>query len=432
MSQFCLAKLAHFKSQKINLTSLFVIMICYTNGTMKDTKVKNLLSAEKKRQKSVINLIASENYVSKDVLEALGTETTNKYAEGYPGARYYGGNEIIDKIENLAIDRALKLFKLNPKMWGVNVQPHSGSPANIAVYQALVPRGGKIMGMVLSHGGHLTHGHNVSFSGKFWKQVPYTVDPKTEKINYEELKKIAKKEKPALVIAGYSAYPRKIDFKKMREVADVAGAYLMVDMAHISGLVASGVHPTPFKYADVVTTTTHKTLRGPRGGMIFARRDHGHVKTKKSEPTLFEKIQKSVFPGMQGGPHMNQIAALAVALKEADSRAFKKYAEQVVKNNKALAGELKKLGWRITSGGTDNHVFLMDVWNGGTGLTGKDASRKLEQAGIIVNMNTIPFDTHSPFNPSGLRLGTPAETTRGKKEKDMIALARRIDKILRK
>ena len=405
---------------------------------MKDIKVKNLLAAEKKRQKSVINLIASENYVSDDVLKALGTETTNKYAEGYSGARYYGGNEIIDQIEDLAIERALKLFKLNPKTWGVNVQPHSGSPANIAVYQALVPKGGKIMGMVLAHGGHLTHGHGVSFSGKFWKQVPYTVDPKTEKINYDELKKIAKKEKPALLIAGYSAYPRKIDFKKMREVADAAGAYLMVDMAHISGLVAAGEHASPFKYADIVTSTTHKTLRGPRGGIIFARHDYGVGRKApnsvkgKTAPTLFEQVQKSVFPGMQGGPHMNQIAALAVALKEADSASFKKYQQQVIKNNKALSGELKRLGWRITSGGTDNHVFLMDVWNDGKGLTGKEASSRLEKKGIIVNMNTIPYDTRSPFNPSGLRMGTPAETTRGKKEKDMIKLAGTIDKILRK
>lgn len=402
---------------------------------MKDTRLQKLLVAEKKRQESVINLVASENYVSDDVLVALGTETTNKYAEGYSGARYYGGNEIIDQIEDLAVERALKLFKLNPKKWGVNVQPHSGSPANIAVYSALVPKGGKIMGMTLSHGGHLTHGHGVSFSGKFWEQVPYGVNQKTEKIDYDELKKIAQKEQPDILVAGYSAYPRKINWKKMREVADAGGAYLMVDMAHISGLIAGGEHSSPFTYADVVTTTTHKVLRGPRGGMIFSRHDFGLGKNKpkadkeKKTLTLFEKIQKSVFPGMQGGPHMNQIAALCVALKEADSASFKKYTQQVVKNAKTLAGELKKLGWRITSGGTDNHVFLMDVWK--EGLTGKDASTRLEKEGIIVNMNTIPFDTRSPFNPSGLRLGTAAETTRGKKEKDMIALAKRINDILR-
>ncbi len=398
---------------------------------MKDLQVKELLAAEKKRQKKSINLIASENYVSKDVLKALGTETTNKYAEGYPGARYYGGNEIIDQIEGLAIDRALKLFKLNPKKWGVNVQPHSGSPANLAVYAALLPKGGKIMGMTLSHGGHLTHGHQVSFSGMFWDQVSYGVDQDTEKINYDDLLGIAKKEKPGIIIAGYSAYPRKINFKKMREIADAVGAYLLVDMAHISGLVAGGQHVSPFRYADIVTTTTHKTLRGPRGGMIFARHDGGAgKKIEKTALTLFQKIQKSVFPGMQGGPHMNQIAALAVALGEADTPEFKEYAAQVVKNSKALSSELKRLGWRVTSGGTDNHLFLIDVWKDGEGLSGKEASTRLENEGIIVNMNTIPFDTRSPFNPSGLRLGTAAETTRGKNEEDMVALARRIDKIL--
>lgn len=386
---------------------------------MKDTQLFNLLSAEKKRQKKVTNLIASENTVSADVLKALGSEITNKYAEGYAGARYYGGNEVIDQIENLAMERALKLFKLNPKKWGVNVQPLSGSPANIAVYQALVPKGGKIMGMTLSHGGHLTHGHPVSFSGLFWEQVSYGVDKKTEKIDYDALIKIAKKEKPVLVIAGFSAYPRKIDFKKMRAVADAAGAYLMVDMAHIAGLVAGGQHTSPFKYADVVTSTTHKTLRGPRGGIIFARSE------------LMPKINKSVFPGMQGGPHMNQIAALCVALNEAAQPEFKTYAAQVVKNAKALAGALKKHGWRITSGGTDNHVFLMDVWQDGKGLSGKKASALLEEKGIIVNMNTIPYDTRSPFNPSGIRIGTAAVTTNGQNEQDMIKLAQRIDTVLR-
>lgn len=403
---------------------------------MKDTKMKKLLAKEKKRQQSVVNLIASENIVSDDVMKALGSETVNKYAEGYAGARYYQGNSVIDEIEILAQERALKLFKLDPKKWGVNVQPLSGSPANVAVYQALVPQGGKIMGMKLDHGGHLTHGHKVSFSGKFWEQVPYGVDEKTERLDYEELKKIARNHKPDIVVAGYTAYPRKIDWKKMREIADAGKALLLVDMSHIAGLVAGGVHTSPFAYADIVTTTTHKTLRGPRGGMIFARRDiniarKSITRTSKDKTSLFDHINKSVFPGMQGGPHMNHIAALAVALYEASLPSFKKYAEQIVKNNKVLAGELKKLGWRITSGGTDNHVFLMDVWNHGKGLTGKDAAVRLEKNGIIVNMNTIPFDTRSPFNPSGLRMGTAAETTRGKKEKDMVQLAHKIDHILR-
>ncbi len=402
---------------------------------MKDKKIKKLLLDEKKRQQSVVNLIASENYVSDDVLAALGSETTNKYAEGYPGKRYYAGNEVVDQIENMAIERALKLFKLNPKKWGVNVQPLSGSPANIAVYQALIKPGAKIMGMHLAHGGHLTHGHAVSFSGKFWKQVPYTVDKKTEKLDYDELMKIAKTEKPAIIVAGYTAYSRKINWKKFREIADAVGAYLLVDMSHIAGLVATGAHSSPFKYAHVVTTTTHKTLRGPRGGMIFARKDIFVTKKLKSGKTkqesLFDLIQKSVFPGMQGGPHMNQIAGIAVALGEANTAKFKKYTEQIIKNTKALSGELKKLGWRIISGGTDNHVFLMDVWNDGDGITGKQASDKLEAEGIILNMNTIPYDTRTPFNPSGIRIGCAAETTRGKRERDMIKLAKQIDKILR-
>lgn len=390
---------------------------------MKDRKVQQLLTQERNRRKNVINLIASENTVSQDVLDALGSETTNKYAEGYPGARYYGGSEVVDDIERLAQTRALKLFSLNPKKWGVNVQPLSGSPANLAVYGALVPQGGKIMGMKLAHGGHLTHGHQVSFSGSFWEQVPYGVDKESEVIDYEELKKIAKKEQPDLVVAGFSAYPRTIDFKKMREVADAAGAFLMVDMAHIAGLVAGKQHPSPFPYADVVTTTTHKTLRGPRGGMIFARRD---------KRKLMEKINKAVFPGMQGGPHMNQIGALAVALREASLASFKRYTKKVVRNSKVLAEELQSRGWRITSGGTDNHVLLVDVWNDGKGLTGKEASERLEKNGIIVNMNTIPYDTRSPFNPSGIRIGTADVTTAGMNTRDMKKLAERIDTILRK
>ncbi len=398
---------------------------------MKDKKIQKLLQAEKARQKKVVNLIASENYVSDDILKALGSETTNKYAEGYPGKRYYAGNEIVDQIEILAQERALKLFKLNSKKWGVNVQPLSGSPANIAVYQALLKKGDKIMGMDLSHGGHLTHGNKVSFSGKFWKQIPYTVDKKTEKLDYDVLMKLAKKEKPTIIVSGYTAYSRKINWKKFREIADAVGAYLMVDMSHIAGLVAAGEHPSPFNYADVVTTTTHKTLRGPRGGMIFSRKDLFIENKKGKKESLFDMIQKSVFPGMQGGPHINQIAAIAVALKEADSISFRNYAKQIIKNTKTLAGELKKLGWRIISGGTDNHVFLVDVWRNGEGITGKQASDMLEQNNIILNMNTIPYDTRTPFNPSGIRIGCAAETTRGKKEKDMIELAHRINGILK-
>ncbi|MDP3661412.1 MAG: serine hydroxymethyltransferase [bacterium] len=405
---------------------------------MKDTQIKKLIDAEKKRQKKAINLIASENYVSKDVLEALGSELTNKYAEGYPGARYYGGNEVMDKIENLAKERALKLFKLSPNEWAVNVQPLSGSPANIAVYLALVPQGGpdasvgagKIMGMSLAHGGHLTHGHKVSASGKFWTQVPYDVSQKTEVLDYEELKQVASSEKPALIVAGFTAYPRIIDFKKFRDAANAGGAYLMVDMSHFAGLIAGGAYPSPFLYADVVTTTVHKTLRGPRAALIFSRKDNRE---------LDKKIDKAVFPGLQGGPHLNQIAAVAVALQEASTPVFRKYAAQVVKNARALSDELARLEWRIISGGTDSHLLLVDTWMNGNpstslmagGVGGKEASERLEKAGIIVNKNTIPFDTRSPVDPSGIRLGTAAETTRGKKEKDFIAIARKIDRILR-
>ena len=384
---------------------------------MKDLQIEKLIKAEEKRQKSVVNLIASENYVSDDVLKALGSKLTNKYAEGYPGARYYGGNEVVDKIENLAKERALKAFKLSKKTWGVNVQPLSGSPANVAVYLALVPVGGKIMGMSLDHGGHLTHGHKVSITGKVWDQVAYGVDPKTERIDYDVLKTLAKKEKPNLIVAGFTAYPRKVDWKKMREVADSCGAILMVDMSHIAGLVAGGAYPTPFKYAHIVTTTVHKTLRGPRAAIIFSKTE------------LSKKIDKAVFPGMQGGPHINQIAGVAVALKEASDASFKIYAKQVIKNAQALAKELQNLGWRIVSGGTDTHLLLVDTMS--QGISGKEASDRLESEGIIVNMNTIPNDRRKPMDPSGIRLGTAGETTRGKKEKDMIALAKRIDKILK-
>lgn len=290
----------------------------------------------------------------------------------------------------------------------MNVQPLSGSPANFAVYAALVPPGGKIMGMKLSSGGHLTHGQSVSMTGKFWKQVPYEVDPKTELLNYGELKKIAIAEKPNIIVAGFTAYPRIVDFKKFREIADASDALLMVDMSHFAGLVAGRVYPSPFPYADIVTTTTHKTLRGPRSAMIFVKRDAREFD---------KKIDKVIIPGLQGGPHENNIAGVAVALKEAMTPEYKKYAKQVVKNAAALAKELQKLGWRIISGGTDSHLILMDTWMNGEGVSGKDASNRLERAGIIVNMNTIPQDPRGVMDPSGIRLGTPAETTRGKKKK---------------
>ena len=396
---------------------------------MKDKEIEKLIKTEEKRQKSVINLIASENYVSGDVLKALGSKLTNKYAEGYPKGRYYGGNEISDKVEDLAKKRALKLFKLKPEEWAVNVQPLSGSPANVSVYLALVPQGEKIMGMSLDHGGHLTHGHKVSITGKMWKQVPYGVNKDSEVIDYEELKKIAIAEKPKIIVAGFTAFPRVIDWKKFREIADSCGAYLMVDMSHIAGLIAGGVYPSPFSakggqaLADVVTTTVHKTLRGPRAAMIFSKID---------EREINKKIDKAVFPGLQGGPHLNQIASVAVALAEAAKPEFKKYTKQIIKNTKALGDELSKLGWRIISGGTDSHLLLVDVWMEGKGIGGKEASDRLEKAGIIVNKNTIPFDTRSPVDPSGIRLGTAAETTRGKTEKDFVKIAQKIDQILRK
>ncbi|MBI2097805.1 MAG: serine hydroxymethyltransferase [Candidatus Vogelbacteria bacterium] len=389
---------------------------------MKDRQVERLIKAERARQKRVINLIASENYVSPDVLAALGSELTNKYAEGYAKYRYYGGNEILDKIEDLCQQRALKLYKLQAKNWSVNVQPLSGSPANLAVYFALMPLGGKIMGLALDHGGHLTHGHKVSITGKFWTPVYYGVSRQTERLDYDEIAAIARREQPQIIVTGYTAYSRIIDWQKFRQVADSVGAYLMVDMSHLAGLIAGGVYPSPFLYADVVTTTAHKTLRGPRAALIFSKID---------QRELGKKIDRAIFPGLQGGPHLNQIAAAAVALGEAARPEFKKYARQVVKNARALAGEFTRLGWRLVSGGTDSHLFLIDVWQNGHGISGKTASERLEKEGIIVNKNTIPFDTRSPSDPSGIRLGTAAETTCGKKEEDFILIARRIDKILR-
>lgn len=389
---------------------------------MKDGEIKKLIKAEANRQKQFTNLIASENYASDDVMEALGSVLSNKYAEGYPRARYYGGQEYIDQIEELCQKRALELFGLSPSQWSVNVQPYSGSPANVEVYTALVPLGESIMGMQLAHGGHLTHGHSVSFTGKAWKQIGYTVAADTEVLDYDELKKMALEHKPKLIVAGFTAYPRIIDWKRFRNIADACGAYLMVDMSHVAGLVAGEAYPSPFPFADVVMTTTHKTLRGPRGAMIFSRLD---------ERELNKKIDKAVFPGLQGGPHMNQIAAAAVTLREAASPKFKVYAKHVVENAGAMAGEMERLGWRIVSGGTDSHLFLVDTWMEGAGISGAAASAALEAAKIIVNMNTIPFDKRSPRDPSGIRIGTAAETTKGMNVKKAVAVARQIDTVLR-
>ncbi len=405
---------------------------------MHDQEIARLIKLEEKRQKDVINLIASENYVLQDVLAALGSVFTNKYAEGYSKMRYYGGNEVVDALENITKERALKLFihrSADRKKWSVNVQPYSGSPANLAVYFALVPLGAKMTGMALSMGGHLTHGHKVSITGKLWNWVHFGVDKKTEMLNYEEIRKIAKREKPKMIVAGFTAYSRVIDFKKLKKIADEVGALLMVDMSHFAGLVAGGAYPSPFKYADIVTTTTHKTLRGPRSAIIFSRRNvhlPPPLLTKegiKGRYSICDLIDKAVFPGLQGGPHVNQIAAVAVCLKEAISPNFKKYARQVVKNTRVLAKELQKKGWKIISGGTDSHLFLMDTWV--RGLSGQTAQELLEAKKIIVNKNTIPYDTRSPFDPSGIRIGTTAVTTQGMKEKDMIKIAKKIDKILR-
>ncbi len=390
---------------------------------MKDKEIARLIKAESARQKKAVNLIASENFVSTDVLKALGSDFVNKYAEGYPGKRYYGGNVYTDKVETLAQQRALKLFALKTDEWHVNVQALSGSPANLAVYTALVPLGGKIMGMLLDQGGHLTHGHKVSATGKFWVQVSYGVSRGTEVLDYDELMRIAIAEKPAVIVAGFTAYPRVIEWAAFRKIADAVGALLMVDMSHLAGLVAGGAYPSPFSYADIVTTTTHKTLRGPRSALIFV---------KKDARELDKKIDRAVFPGLQGGPHQNQIAAVAVALKEATTPLFKKYANQVVRNASVLAKELAAYGWHVVSGGTDSHLVLVDTWMGGKGISGKEAADRLEKVGIIVNKNAIPFDGRPPADPSGIRLGTAAQTTRGWKEKQFIAVAKKINQILRK
>jgi len=399
---------------------------------MNDKEIEKLIEAELKRQNETLNLIPSENFVSKDVLEALGSVFTNKYAEGYPAARYYGGNEFVDEVENLARERALKLFGLSPDEWGVNVQPYSGSPANLAIYTALVPLGEKIMGMQLDMGGHLTHGHKVSFTGKAWNAVQYGVDKETEELDYDAIQKLAEEEKPKIIVCGATAYSKIIDFKRFREICDSIGAYMMVDMSHFAGLVAGGVYPSPFEYADVVMTTAHKTLRGPRAGIIFpkrnVRRRMPDVGGGGKEVEISTLIDKAVFPGLQGGPHVNQIAAIAVAMHEATQSSFKKYAKQIIANAKALAGELEKLGFRLVAGGTETHLLLVDLTN--KRMSGGEASDKLEKNGIIVNKNTIPYDPRPPMDPSGIRLGSPALTTRGMKEKEMKQVAELISEVL--
>lgn len=378
---------------------------------MKDKELFNLIEKEYQRQTSNIEGIASENYVSSDVLSAQGSILTNKYAEGYPGARYYGGCEVIDEIEDLARERLKKLFGAEH----VNVQPHSGSQANMAVYMSVLKPGDKVLGMDLSSGGHLTHGHSLNFSGQLYKFESYGVDKKSECLDMEEVRKTAIDTKPKLIVAGASAYSRTIDFKAFREIADEVGAYLMVDMAHIAGLVAAGVHPNPVPYADFVTSTTHKTLRGPRGGIILCKQEYAKM------------IDRMVFPGTQGGPLEHIIAAKAVCFKEAMEPSFKTYQEQVIKNAKALAKQLTQLGFRIVSGTTDNHLLLVDVY-GSKGLTGRQVETLLDQCGITVNKNTIPYDTQKPMISSGIRIGTPAMTTRGFKEKEFEMMAEWINR----
>lgn len=378
-----------------------------------DSEVFEAIGKELGRQRSKLELIASENIVSKAVMAAQGSVLTNKYAEGYPGKRYYGGCEYVDVVEQLAIDRAKELFGAGY----ANVQPHSGAQANMAVFFALLTPGDTVMGMNLTDGGHLTHGSPVNMSGKYFKIVPYGVSEKTEMLDYDEIQRIANECKPKLIVAGASAYARTIDFQRMAEIAHSVGAYLMVDMAHIAGLVAAGLHPSPVPYADVVTTTTHKTLRGPRGGLILCK-----------DEEFGKQFNKAIFPGIQGGPLMHVIAAKAVALKEALSPEFKAYAQQIVKNAKVLADTLQADGFRIVSGGTDNHLMLVDLTS--KNITGKLAQNLLDEVGITANKNTIPFEKLSPFVTSGIRLGSPALTTRGFKEEDMVEVANIIALVL--
>ena len=377
-----------------------------TNLKTVDSEIQKAIDQELSRQREKLEMIASENIVSTAVMQAQGSILTNKYAEGYPGKRYYGGCEYVDIVEQLAIDRAKKLFGAEY----ANVQPHSGAQANTAVYFALLEPGDTILGMNLTDGGHLTHGSPVNISGKYFKIIPYGVDKETERIDYDELERLAKEHQPKLIVGGASAYSRVIDFERMAQIAKSVGAYFMVDMAHIAGLVAAGLHPSPVPYADVVTTTTHKTLRGPRGGLILCR-----------DAEFGKQFNKAIFPGIQGGPLMHVVAAKAVAFKEALSDEFKVYQQQVLDNAKALADELVKKGFRIVSGGTDNHLMLVDLRS--KNITGKEAQFLLDEIGITANRNTIPFEPLSPFVTSGIRLGTPALTTRGLKEEDIREVA---------
>lgn len=377
-----------------------------------DSEIADIIALEEKRQLEKIELIASENFVSPAVMATMGSVLTNKYAEGYPGKRYYGGCEYVDMAENLAIERAKKLFGADH----ANVQPHSGAQANTAVYFAVLKPGDTIMGMDLSHGGHLTHGSPVNISGSYFNIVSYGVEKESERIDYDKLRETALREKPKMIVAGASAYPREIDFKIFREIADEIGAYFMVDMAHIAGLVAAGLHQNPVEYADFVTTTTHKTLRGPRGGMILCKEEYAAA------------VNKAIFPGTQGGPLMHVIAAKAVAFKEALMPEFKEYQKQIIKNAKALSNALQEKGFRIVSGGTDNHLMLIDL--SAQNLTGKEAETMLDEANVTVNKNTIPFETKSPFVTSGIRVGTPASTTRGMKEEEMKEIAEIISLVL--
>jgi glycine hydroxymethyltransferase len=377
-----------------------------------DREVYNAILNETKRENNNIELIASENFVSEAVLEAQGSVLTNKYAEGYPDARWYNGCEFVDDVESLAIERAKKIFGAEH----VNVQPHSGTQANMAIYFSMLKPGDTVMAMDLACGGHLSHGHPHNFSGRFFKMAPYGVNRETERLDYDEISELAKKSMPKMILVGASAYPRAIDFKKFRQIADSVGAFIFVDIAHIAGLVAAGLHQNPMEYAEFVTSTTHKTLRGPRGGLIMCRKEFA------------KKIDSQIFPGLQGGPLMHVIAAKAVCFKEALEPGFKRYQSQILKNSKEFSSEMKKLGYRIVAGGTDTHLFLVDLTS--KNITGKEAATVLDRTGITVNKNLIPYDKQSPFVASGIRIGTPAVTTRGMKEPQMREIARLMDKVL--